>query len=450
MSTIELGELPPADEEPEHTGSFRWPRRHIRQAGAVLATVLCAATLAGSAVAPEPHGVRPLWSIELDDAQSTTLSRDRLFVHRSLNGRATVTAYDLATGTVIWQHAFDGTIGYLQAVDPAGVILVPSEAHVVTMSTSDDGSSYSTEFHRRTVAISMATGAELWRATGEPYSIGDDTVLLTEYTDRADLARMRLVRLSDRSTIWTRETPGVKNQTVLPTVHPERIVTATATGAIKIFSYASGKLITSATVPWSQGNPTEGYYNDLTGTGELLVVNRTRREKLDMSVYRLDTMTELWKMDGSGFNGFAFPCGATLCVSNSTGLEVYDPVTGARRWTLDGASNASMVSADRLMIGDSLGRPDGPNQLVDVATGTPVGEPLNGTLTWGDLKESSMLLLRTTVSPPDRTAVVRWDLETGRQRVLGAVDRIPDGACQTVPGYLACHSTGRFQVLAVN
>ena len=295
MSTIELGELSPADDEPEHVSVFRWRRRHVRQAGAVLATVLCAATLAGSAVAPEPHGVRPLWSVQLDEAQSTTLARDRLFVHRSLDGRAAVIAYDLATGVVRWQHDFDGTIGYLQAVEPAGVLLVPSEGHVVEMPSVNDGTAFHAEFHRQTIAISMATGAEVWRTTGEPYTVDGDTALLTEYTEKADLARMRLIRLADASTVWSRETPGVKNQTALPTVHPDRIVTATATGNIKVYAYASGKLITSATVPWARGNPSEGYFNDLTGTDELLVVNRTRRENFDMSVYRLDTMAELWE-----------------------------------------------------------------------------------------------------------------------------------------------------------
>ena len=44
-----------------------------------------------------------------------------------------------------------------------------------------------------------------------------------------------------------------------------------------------------------------------------------------------------------------------------------------------------------------------------------------------------MLVLRATVSPPERTAVIRWDLTTGRQRLLGTVGPMPDGACTNVP-----------------
>ena len=44
-------------------------------------------------------------------------------------------------------------------------------------------------------------------------------------------------------------------------------------------------------------------------------------------------------------------------MTNSTGLAAYDPITGMQRWELSGASNAAVVSPDRLVIGDAQGRP---------------------------------------------------------------------------------------------
>ncbi|GAB2573798.1 hypothetical protein Aab01nite_20460 [Paractinoplanes abujensis] len=444
MSTIELGEISSASDGPEPAGSSRLDRRLVRQVSVGLVGVLCLAGLAGSQV-PEPLGVRPVWSVSVAQAQSTTLTDDGVFVHRSADGRAAVTAYELATGAVRWQRPFDTTIGYLQAAESAGMLLVPTEGHVVNLPSTNDGSVFHAEFHRQTIAISTATGAELWRTAGEPYTVSDRTALLTEYTDRADLARMRLIRLSDHGTIWSRDTPGVDNYTVIPNDHPDKIITATGTGVINIYSYASGALLSTAKVPWVKGNPDEGYFNDLSGTRDVLVVNRSRRELFDMSIYRADTMTELWRAPDT--NGYAFPCGSALCLNDGGGLVAYDPLTGARRWRLDGVVNAFQVTPDRLVLGEGLD--DGRNLLVDAETGAAVGEPAYGTLAWSAPEEGSMLVLRSTVSPPDRTAVVRWDLTTGRQRMLGTVGAMVSRPCSTVPGYLVCTVGDDYQVVAV-
>ncbi|MBL7255135.1 outer membrane protein assembly factor BamB family protein [Paractinoplanes lichenicola] len=444
MSTIELGEISPAHDGPDPVGSPRFDRRLVRQTGLGLIAALCLAGLAGSHV-PEPLGVRPVWSISIAQAQGTTLTSDGVFVHRSVNGLAAVTAYDLPTGAVRWQRPFDTTIGYLQAAESAGMLLVPTEGHVVELPAVNEQSAFHAEFHRQTIAISTATGAELWRTAGEPYTVSGETALLTEYTDRADLARMRLIRLSDHSTIWRRDTPGVGNYTVIPGDRPDKIITATGAGVINIYSYATGELISTAKVPWVKGNPDEGYFNDLSGTRDVLVVNRSRRELFDMSVYRADTMTELWRAPDT--NGYAFPCGSALCLNDGAGLVAYDPLTGERRWRLDGAVNAFQVTPDRLVLGEGLD--DGRNVLVDAETGAALGEPAFGTLAWSAPDEASVLVLRSTVSPPDRTAVIRWDLRTGRQRMLGTIGAMAGRPCSSVPGYLVCTVGDDYQVVAV-
>lgn len=443
MSTIELGEISSASEGPEPAGSLL-NRRLTRQLSLGLVGAVCLAVLAGSQV-PEPRGVRPVWSVSIAQAQGTTLTRDGVFVHRSANGLASVTAYELSTGTIRWQRAFDSTIGYLQAAEPAGLLLVPTEGRVVELPSANDGSAFHAEFHRQTIAISMATGAELWRTAGEPYTVSGGTALLTEYTERADLTRLRLIRLGDRETIWSRDTPGISNYTVMPTDRPRRIVTATNSGFITIYEYGTGERVSSGTVPWVQANPDEGYFNDLSGTGDVLVVNRSRREVFEMSVHRADTMAELWR--AAETNGYTFPCGSALCLNDGRGLIAYDPLTGRRRWRLDGAVNAFQVGPDRLVLGEGLD--DGRNQLVDAETGAALGEPVQGTLAWNDAGEGSLLLLRSTVDPPGRTAVVRWDLRTGRQRMLGSIGDMASRPCSSVPGYLACTVGEEYQVIAV-
>lgn len=446
MTTIELGELPstPGGQE-QPAGSSGFNRRLVRKVALVLIAVLSTTGLAGSVV-PRAHAVRPLWSMSTEQAQGTTLTRDGVFVHRTADGSTTLTAHDLATGAVRWQRRFEGSVGYLQAAEQAGMLLVPAQGHLAKLPSANDGSAFQAEFHQQTIALSTATGAELWRTIGEPHSVDGDTALLAEFTPQADLARMRLIRLSDSSTVWSHDVRGTLNYTVLSAGdRPGRIVTATDDGEIKIYAYGSGALISSARIPWVEPRPEEGYFTDLGGTSEVLVVNRSRAEVFEMSAYRTDTMAELWRATDT--DGYAFPCGSAFCLNDGRGVEAYDPVTGARRWRIEGADNAFQVRADRLVLGE--GTESGSHTLVDAATGRTIGEPVEGALAWNGPQDGSVVVLRSTLSPPNRTAVIRWDIETGRQWMLGTIAPMGNPPCSALPGYLACFRGDEYEVLAI-
>ncbi|WP_250001923.1 PQQ-binding-like beta-propeller repeat protein [Actinoplanes sp. M2I2] len=446
MSTIELGEIPTADgDPPAPTGPVRLDRRLVRQVAVVLAAILCAVALTGSEV-PRDRGVHPLWSVRIADAQGTALTGDAVFVYRIADGSTSFTAHDLATGAVRWRHTIDGAIGYVQPAETAGMLLIPTQARLVKLPSPNDGSAYQAEIHGETVALSAATGAELWRTTGEPYLVSGDTALLTEYDARAKPARMRLIRLSDRGTIWSRDTSGVDHQSVLPSgEQPEKIVTADDTGQIKIYAYASGALVSEGRIPWVYPRPEEGYFNDLSGTGDVLVVNRSQAETFDLSVYRIDTMTKLWQ--ASDTDGGASGCGVALCINDGSGVAAYDPVTGARLWRAEGLANAWQLTRDRVVV--SEGVDGGLMQLVDAATGRVVGEPVEGTLAWSETEQRSAIVLRSTRSPQDRTAVTRWDLTTGRQWLLGTVAAVGGPPCSVKPGYLACIHGDDYEINAL-
>ncbi|MCY1140506.1 PQQ-binding-like beta-propeller repeat protein [Actinoplanes sp. Pm04-4] len=446
MSTIELGEMPTADgDRPEPAGSPGLDRRLVRQVALALAVVLCAVVLAGSEV-PRAEGLRPLWSVSTAEAQGTALGADALFVYRTADAVTTITAHDLATGAVRWQRRVNGAIGYIQPADAAGVLLIPTESQVLKLPSAGDGTTFEAEVHGATIAVSSRTGEELWRTGGEPYTVNGDTALMTEFSPTAALGRLRLIRLSDRATIWSRDTVGVRSYVSLPmTDRPDKVVTATDQGEVKVYSYASGALITSARIPWVTPRPDEGYFNDLSGTGDVLVVNRSQANTFDMSVYRLDTMAELWRT--SHTDGYAFACGAALCLNGGQGVVAYDPVTGVERWRLPDVTNAWQLSADRMVAGE--GTENGEMQLLDATTGRPVGAPLAGTLAWDGMTGRTAIVLRPTVSPQGRTAVTRWDLETGRSWLLGTIAPVGGPPCAVRPGILACNRGDSYEVLAV-
>ncbi|MEU8814289.1 PQQ-binding-like beta-propeller repeat protein [Actinoplanes sp. NPDC048796] len=423
MATIELGEI--SGRRPEDR---RRPLgRDRRIAGAAIA-ILGLGLVAGSAV-PEPRGVRPLWSAA---AAGMALTAEAVYLHRTDGrGGSLISAYDLDTGRLRWQRPLPGPVGYVQATEEAGLLLVPAEA---------GRSGY------RTTALSAATGEEVWRADGEPRTVDGGTALMAGYTADGGLRQMRLIRLADNGTLWQRDTPGVRNQVVaMSGGRPESVVTATAAGEVRVYAYATGVLTASGRIPMVEPRPEEGYFNDLAAFGGRLVVNRSRGGVFELSVYRLDTLRELWGSKGT--DGYAFSCGPSVCLSGAAGLVAHDPATGRVRWRLPGLTNALAVGDDRLVLDD--GREESEPVLVDATTGEPVGAPGRGSAVWSPDPAGRILLLRSTVTPPGRTAVTRWDLDTGRQTPLGTIGHMSGYHCESAARFLACGRDDRVEVSEV-
>ncbi|SNY10341.1 outer membrane protein assembly factor BamB family protein [Paractinoplanes atraurantiacus] len=413
MATIELGEI--SGRRPEQRRPLGRDRRIAGAAVALLGLFV----VAGSAV-PGPHGVRPLWSVPAAGSQGMALTAETVYLHRADGLGSLISAYDLATGHIRWQRPLSGSVGYVQAAEEAGLLLIPAEA---------GRGGY------RTIALSTATGDEVWRASGEPRTIGGDTALMADYTADGGLRQMRLVRLAGNSTLWQRDTPGVRNQIVaMSGDRPDSVVTATAGGEVRVYAYGTGALTAAGRIPMVDPRPEEGYFNDLVAFGGHLVVNRSRAGVFELSVYRLDTLRELWH--AADTDGYAFSCGPSLCLSGAGGVVAHDPATGRVRWRLPGATNALTVGDGRLVLDD--GSEEGEPVLVDAATGEPVGAPGRGSPVWSPDPGDSVLLLRSTVSPPGRTAVTRWELDTGRHVLLGTIERMPGYHCQSAARFLTC------------
>jgi len=446
MTVIELGEVASSSgDEPDDSPAPGLDRRLLRQAAVAVLTVLVVLVVHGSAV-PRIHGVRQLWSVPAAESDGSTITADTAYLQRTGSGSVRLTAYTLATGAVRWSRDIAATVGYVQPVEAAGILLLPIDLRTVKLARGQD-EVVASEFHRETIALDARTGAERWRVAGEPQTVADDTALMAEFTEEGTFARIRLIRLADHSTVWTKDILGVQNHTVaLRGTRPDRFITATGAGEVSVFRYADGTLVTRAKIPWVTPRPEEGYFNDLIASGDFLVVNHAQRETFELTVYRVDTMTELWHAKDT--NGYAFFCGsAGLCLNLGDGIVARDTATGRQRWQLPRAANIWTVSDGRLVLDDGVD--DGHPTLVDAVTGTPIGEPARGSTVWSPRPEDVLLLMRATESPPGRTSITRWDLRTGRRDLLGSVGLLPGHRCQAVANYLACTRETRFEVIAV-
>ena len=432
MSTIELGEISsaPGAEQPTE-----FDLRLIRQVALAVSLLLCLVGAAGSA-RPAPHGVRPLWSVPISESDGTTLGPDTLYLHQG----SSLVAYDLATGAVRWRTAIDGTLGYAQLAEADGLLLLPADAQ-----TGRQGN-MSTQFSRSTVAIAARTGARLWTAPGEPMVVAGGTVLMADYTGSGTYARLRLIRLDNQRTIWQRDVAAVASVAfAMVEDTPVKVVTVDGDGQAEVLRFTDGTVTARARIDWARPQPDHGQFNDVAASGDHLVVNRNQQGRGELSVYRLDTLDPLWRADGT--DGFAFPCGSGICLSNGSGLTSYDADDGRARWHVPGTGNGWSPTPDRVVV-DEPGEA-GQQYLIDAETGRRVGENSPGETVWNTEPDQALLVLKPTETPPERTSITRWDLATGRRDLLGAIDRIVVNRCQAVAHYLGCYQNDKYTITAV-
>ena len=443
MTTIELGELGSPGAGPDVDRRRRPDRRLIRRWGVAGATVLCLLAVTGS-VRPQPRGIRPLWSVPMGQNMGTTLTADTVYLHQIVAGEPRLSAYDLATGDLRWSRHVDDPAGYLQTA-VSGLLLLPTDRRTVPPAPGDQ-SSWATDFAQSTTALDPATGRTLWTVPGDVETLDVDTALMSDHADDGRLRRLRLLRLSDQRTIWSRDVPGVRNRTVAVSGgRPDKIITTTDRGEITVFRYADGAHVASARIPWIPPDPQTGTFTDVVAAGDVLVVNRTRPDVDDLRVYRLDTLTLVWTLRTAG--DYPFGCGPAICLHDRSGVTSFEPLTGRVRWRLATADHAWPVTPDRLILEASNG--DGWSVFVDAATGALVGEPGTGLSVWNGAPGAYVLVLSPTASPPGRTSVTRWDLATGRRNLLGAIPALTEHNCQAVTGYLTCVRNDLLEVTAV-
>jgi len=438
MTTIDLGEVGSAGEaEPVSPGL---DRQTILRAG--LAAALLGLLAAGGSVriATEDEIRDPE---RLQDSDTSMLSADTAYLNRATTDGYSLTAYDLATGRVRWETAFDGALGYAQLAGSDGLILLPAQHRLLPPAAGSDDSSY-IEFVTATVAVEAATGRTVWRIPGQAQMLYRDTALMNEYDERGTPAVLRLVRLGDHRTLWSLRTPELYTQTVATVGgRPDRLVTATRDGRVDVYRYADGTRLATGKVAWAEPRPRLNQFSDIVVTQDHLVVNRTLRGESDLHVYRLDTLAELWHMANP--SGWAFGCGPSLCVDGGNSITAYDPATGRPRWRREGVTGGGPVLGDRIIV-DDRGHP----MLLDAATGRQVGQTGDGVPVWPNGPAGDLYLMRPTESPPGRTSITRWDLAAGRTSLLGAVDPLPGERCQVTGRYLACIADKAYEVVGLS
>jgi outer membrane protein assembly factor BamB len=400
MTVIDLSRVdPPAASRPRRRPDWR------RLVVAAVA-VCCVLTVTGSA-RPDPRGLAQLWDVPFSlETDSYQLSGDVVHV-LGTSGERRLTAYDSRTGAVRWSIAA-GDLSDLSGI-AAGALLTRG---------APDGS---------TVALDSATGRRLWRLPGDLVTVLGDRAVLLEVNGTGEQARrIRMVRMADGGTVWSRDLSGTIAWT---TDRADRLLTVTARGRAEMITLADGAVVTTGTVPWpALKQAADRAY--LTLQGRQLFQDRAAGGRTTVTAYDAGTLRQLWTIDQP--SGGSFDCGAVVCIMDGESISGHDRATGARLWRLPRASTAFALPGGRLLAEEGRGSRhpvlDGTTgrRLADLGRGEPVWDP-RGHLTY---------LIAGTRQPSGRTSVSSVDPVTAEVVLRGTV--APAQQCRSDRGLLTC------------
>ena len=435
MTVIELGYR---DTETPSTPR-RVDRQLVHRVSAALLVLLCLATLTNS-VPPRPRGLHQVWSTYGVGDSGSVIVGDTVVVP----GRAgfELVGYALADGHERWHLDLGEPVPVIEPAVGSPVLLV--QAGMQTIPLLDGSTQYN---FTETVAIDAVTGRTLWRVrgTGSGWQ-ATGTALLQEQTVDGRPTRLRLVRLTDGSTVWSRATPDLARWLPIGAdpADPQRLALVGTGGAVRILDLADGKQISSGKVGWDP--PTaQGDYQDIMAAGTNLYVTRSRG-KFTLTAYDQETLSPQWTIEPPQNGSSAYSCGPVICLAGIGELIGYDWATGAVRWHIAGVDYAEPAGPGTI-ITESRGT-GRHSSLIDAGTGRVLAD-LGADRPPAFLGAGSLITLGYTTSLPQRTVVNRVDPRTGRTFPLGTIDAI-DLGCQLSGKLLVCHHPqGKLSVTAV-
>ena len=440
MAVIELGLVhSDGDEPPAEVPRRPLGRSDLRKVLVALVAVCCVLTVTGS-VRPHPRGLPQLWTIRFDpSAGMFTLTADSVYV---LDQQADdqLTAYELRTGVVRWSRPAPADATWVSDVR-AGVMLLPAALSTAEYVESD-GTKIIRDFNRDTLAIDTRTGRQLWRQPGELVASGADRALLNVWNRTGKkVDAMRMVRLGDGSTIWTRPTRDGQQLFTgdTTTTTTDRLVTITPDGDAEVVSLDDGSVVTRARLPWRPQQSQESDFTSVTLEGRQLYLDRNRGEQSAITAYDTETLRPLWRAARSAPGGI-YGCGPVVCVATTSRITGHDRRTGVVRWQITNAANGFPLVDGVLMVDDE--DENGlRHRLVDAATGERITDLGSALPVWNYQQNRTPYLTAKTERPPGRMTISKLDAKTGTMLLRGSLPPLIDYGCQTDGALVACVTT---------
>ncbi len=404
---------------------------------AFVAVVLLVLALGGSA-AP-PAGLRHVLTVE-NTSGAFALSPAGLFTAhfgRAPGRQAIVRRHSLDGPSPRWSTELPQTVGSLDVVEPAGVLVVGPAR--VLMTTSVDAV--------QTTVLDSGTGGILWSTRADRVlRLADTGALMTRETSGSVM--LRRVGLRTGRTLWSRELgPDSYVDAGDPAAGPSgAVVTVDRRGRAAVLDADDGAVLATAELGVAPGEIDDDGIGDTAmyaAVGSQLHVARRDDGEASLTAYRLPDLQLLWRTTTAPLSRPTWCAPQSICVATAAGLTVLDSDTGKVRWSDSrwrsgfGTRAAGLPGPPR--IAGLAGPPDSGLALLDPATGTTLSMLGAGTL------------VGTTSLRSDREETHRvWVQVPGPHndlRTVGVLERVNPHRCAATAYYLACPAdSGRLTV----
>ncbi|HET6531969.1 MAG TPA: PQQ-binding-like beta-propeller repeat protein [Actinoplanes sp.] len=369
--------------------------------------------------APPPPALSPLLSLRVGPADTFSLTEDGDLLAQTVG---MLSAYDLADGHLRWQTEQQRPTYRLRTA--AGLVLLRPWTYGPGQPS--------------TTALSLATGAQVWRHAGSVMTLPGSSTLLAVSAVRSGGTNRRVqgpVEALDPRTgkvRWRVQVPSTAVLLSVPGPNDEgtRMVLLHDDQTAAVHDLTTGELITSAELPPANYGP-----ENPTVSGGLMLLRHISRAGVRVTAYHPGTLQPVWDRPA----GMAYevrPCGRLACLVSPHGVRGIDPADGTVRWSSPGWR--SIEDRGGLMVAYGLTGAAQPIGIVDPATGAVLVRLGGWRLVGGSSGDHLLVTRAVEAGAATMVAVAR-----PHATVPHPLAELPPGTgdCQAAPNRLVCRST---------
>jgi hypothetical protein len=427
MAVIELGESR-GEVRRDLLSPVARPAARWWRGAAVLALLL--GTVAAATPVPRPL---PEATITAQTGAELVLAGGRLLVTEPAQDSAHeapgLSAYRLPDAAPLWRVTLSRPLQ-----GPVQLVTATGDTVLVTGNPLGDAPPRS-----ETVALSAATGAELWRLDGQfaGLTVTGDVLLSTGLAygpDDGQPVSLRLVDAATGTDRWSyRIAPGVAWSLAGPDGRVTALVVRLPSGRVERRAIDTGAVVQAADLPRPGGNAPQAWrYPEV--VGDLLLLPDQRGA---LTAYGLDRLDPRWTVDGQlDADAGVWDCETVLCVSaRQGGIRALDRQTGRTLWNVPDW-HLRWLADGFLIVSPEIARSADGGRLatLDLASGRILGD-----LTGWDLLQSShdhTRLLGVRYGP-DGAWLAELDQATGSARTISLLRDVSRN-CQAGSRVIVC------------
>jgi hypothetical protein len=394
----------------------------------VLAVVLLTVT---AAAPPAAVPLRETARIAAAVTDAYTVSGDDVLVARRRGADAGLAAYSGDTGRRLWQAPVTPSTSF--GIRRDGPTLFVGER------VAGGGQPGVISTRVGTAALSMASGAVLWRHVGRVVPVEGATTALVVSDVPSFFGGGRRVQgavlgidVRTGRQLWSVPVPATAALQPLPGARA-RMLLIHEGGRMQTHDLSDGQVLATAQLPpanYAPDNPAV--------IGDTVLLRHPQRGGWALSAYDAGSLARRWSRAEPNVADTVRACGSLICVSARSGVRGLDPADGSSRWAQSGWRTVEPRGANLLVYGAAAGTAE----LIGLAT-AQTGALRLDLRRWRAVPgpADADVLLTRAADADGGTVIAMVDPAGGAIRILGTLTT-GTGDCRAGKGLVVCRSGG--------